>query len=403
MYNMINILTELIDRLITIDSKISTEKAMYIHQKQLDQLKTMTQPEKVVVIYGARRTGKTTLLNEFLKGEGLPYLLVNGEDIDVQGYLSSQSIEKLTSFVGSATLLVVDEAQKIPNIGINLKLIVDHIPGIRIIATGSSSFDLARSMGEPLTGRKFTLKLFPLAQMEITQIETRHQTDANLESRLIYGSYPEVVLTQDNRMREQYLKELVSSYLYKDILELEGVRNASKISRLLQLIAFQIGKEVSYTEIGTSLGMSKNTVERYLDLLEKAFVLQRLPGFSRNLRNEITKNSRYCFLDNGIRNALISNFNSLELRNDVGELWENYLIMERLKRQEYLGEIANTYFWRTYTRKELDLVEERGGRLYGYEMKWGKEKPKAPKEWISAYPESSYMLVNRENYLDFIL
>lgn len=403
MYNMINILTELMDRLITIDSKTSTENAMYIHQKQLDQLKTMTQPEKVVVIYGARRTGKTTLLSEFLKSESMPYLLVNGEDIDVQVYLSSQSIEKLTSFVGSATLLVVDEAQKIPNIGINLKLIVDHIPGIRVIATGSSSFDLARSMGEPLTGRKFTLKLFPLAQMEIMQIETRHQTDANLESRLIYGTYPEVVLTQDNRMREQYLKELVSSYLYKDILELEGVRNASKISRLLQLLAFQIGKEVSFTELGTSLGMSKNTVERYLDLLEKAFVLQRLPGFSRNLRNEITKNSRYCFLDNGIRNALISNFNSLELRNDVGELWENYLIMERLKRQEYLGEMANTYFWRTYTRKELDLVEERGGRLYGYEMKWGKEKPKAPKEWTSSYPESSYMLVNRENYLGFIL
>ncbi|MFA6013160.1 MAG: ATP-binding protein [Desulfobacteraceae bacterium] len=376
---------------------------MYIHQKQLDQLKTMTQPEKVVVIYGARRTGKTTLLNEFLKSESVPYLLVNGEDIDVQGYLSSQSIEKLTSFVGSATLLVVDEAQKIPNIGINLKLIVDHIPGIRVIATGSSSFDLARSMGEPLTGRKFTLKLFPLAQMEIMQIEARHQTDAHLESRLIYGSYPEVVLTQDNRMREQYLKELVSSYLYKDILELEGVRNASKISRLLQLLAFQIGKEVSFTELGTSLGMSKNTVERYLYLLEKAFVLQRLPGFSRNLRNEITQNSRYCFLDNGIRNALISNFNSLELRNDVGELWENYLIMERLKRQEYLGEMANTYFWRTYTRKELDLVEERGGQLYGYEMKWGKDKPKVPKEWTSAYPESSYMLVNRENYLGFIL
>jgi hypothetical protein len=390
-------------RLLTIGSKTSTENAMYIHQKQLDQLKTMTQPEKVVVIYGARRTGKTTLLNEFLKSESVPYLLVNGEDIDVQGYLSSQSIEKLTSFVGSATLLVVDEAQKIPNIGINLKLIVDHIPGIRVIATGSSSFDLARSMGEPLTGRKFTLKLFPLAQMEIMQIEARHQTDAHLESRLIYGSYPEVVLTQDNRMREQYLKELVSSYLYKDILELEGVRNASKISRLLQLLAFQIGKEVSFTELGTSLGMSKNTVERYLYLLEKAFVLQRLPGFSRNLRNEITQNSRYCFLDNGIRNALISNFNSLELRNDVGELWENYLIMERLKRQEYLGEMANTYFWRTYTRKELDLVEERGGQLYGYEMKWGKDKPKVPKEWTSAYPESSYMLVNRENYLGFIL
>lgn len=376
---------------------------MYIIQKQLDQLRNRVQPEKVVVVYGARRTGKTTLLNEFLKGEEGAYLLVSGEDIHVQGYLSSQSIEKLTSFIGASTLLVVDEAQKIPNIGLNLKLIVDHIPGIRVIATGSSSFDLARSMGEPLTGRKHTLKLFPLAQMEIARIETRHQTDGNLESRLVYGSYPEVVLTQDNRMREQYLKELVSSYLYKDILELEGVRNASKLNRLLQLIAFQIGKEVSYTELATGLGMSKNTVERYLDLLEKAFVLQKLQGFSRNLRNEITKNSRYYFLDNGIRNALISNFNSLELRNDTGELWENYLIMERLKRQEYLSEITNNYFWRTYTQKELDFVEEKGGRLYGYEMKWGKEKRKAPKEWTTAYPDADFMLVNRENYLEFVL
>jgi predicted AAA+ superfamily ATPase len=376
---------------------------MYIIQKQLDQLRNSVQPEKVVVVYGARRTGKTTLLKEFLKGEEGSYLLVSGEDIYVQGYLSSQSIEKLTSFIGAAKLLVVDEAQKIPHIGLNLKLIVDHIPGIRVIATGSSSFDLARSMGEPLTGRKHTLKLFPLAQMEISRIETRHQTDGNLESRLVYGSYPEVVLTQDNRMRELYLKELISSYLYKDILELEGVRNASKLSRLLQLIAFQIGKEVSYTELATGLGMSKNTVDRYLDLLEKAFVLQKLTGFSRNLRNEITKNSRYYFLDNGIRNALINNFNSLELRNDTGELWENYLIMERLKRQEYLGEITNNYFWRTYTQKELDFVEERGGRLYGYEMKWGKERRKAPKEWTTAYPDASFMLVNRENYLEFVM
>ncbi len=370
--------------------------------KQLENLRMAAQPGKVVVLYGARRTGKTTLLHEFLKSADEPYLLVSGEDITVQGYLSCQSVEKLTAFLGRNRLLVVDEAQKVPQIGLNLKLIVDHIPGVRIIATGSSSFDLARSIGEPLTGRKITLKLFPLAQMEICQTEQRHQTDANLESRLIYGSYPEVVLTLDNRAREQYLKEIVASYLYKDVLELDGIRHSGKISRLLQLIAFQIGKEVSYTELAGSLGMSKNTAERYLDLLEKAFVLQKLGGFSRNLRSEITKNSRYYFLDNGIRNALINNFNPLQLRNDVGELWENYLVMERLKRQEYLGQAANNYFWRTYRQQELDFVEEQGGRLFGYEMKWGKKKVKPPTEWRTAYPDADFALVNQENYLEFV-
>ena len=376
---------------------------MYIPQIQLKNLKQSVIPGKVIVIYGARRTGKTTLLKEFLKSENEPYTLVSGEDITIQSYLSSQSIEKLKAFVGTTRLLVVDEAQKIPHIGINLKLIVDHMPDVRVIVTGSSSFDLARSTGEPLTGRKFTLKLFPLAQLEIGQIEKIHQTQANLENRLIYGSYPEIVLTPDNKGREQYLKEIVSSYLYKDILEMDSVRHSSKISRLLQLIAFQIGKEVSLSELGTSLGMSKNTVERYLDLLEKAFVVQRLTGFSRNLRNEITKNCRYYFLDNGIRNTLINNFNILEQRNDAGELWENYIIIERLKRQEYLSGTANNYFWRTYTKQELDFVEEREGRLFGYEIKWGKAKPRKPKEWLSAYPEASFELINRENYLKFII
>ena len=228
---------------------------MYILQKQLEKLKKLAVPGKVVVIYGARRTGKTTLLKEFLKNESKAHLMVSGEDITVHSYLSSQSVEKLTAFVGKAKLLVVDEAQKIPNIGLNLKLIVDHLSGIRIVVTGSSSFDLAHHTGEPLTGRKYTLKLFPLAQMEIGQIENIHQTEANLENRLIYGSYPEVVLMQDNREREKYLKEIVSSYLYKDILELDGIRHSGKIIRLLQLIAFQIGKEVSVSELGTSLSM----------------------------------------------------------------------------------------------------------------------------------------------------
>ena len=375
---------------------------MYIRQKQLDNLRKSLAPGKVVVIYGARRTGKTTMLQQFLRDVDERYLLVSGEDITVQGYLASQSIEKLSAFIGANRLLVVDEAQKVPNIGTNLKLIVDHIPGIQVIATGSSSFDLARSVGEPLTGRKTSLKLFPLAQLEIGQIEQRHQTDANLESRLIYGAYPEVVLTNDNRAREQYLREIVASYLYKDVLELDGIRHATKISRLLQMIALQVGKEVSYTELGTGLGMSKNTIERYLDLLEKAFVIQKLSGFSRNLRSEITKNSRYYFLDNGIRNALINNFNPLDLRNDVGELWENYLVMERLKKQEYLLEQANNYFWRTYSQQEIDFVEEREGQLFGFEMKWGTAVGKPPKEWLNAYPNATWQIVNRQNYLELI-
>lgn len=375
---------------------------MYIKQKQLDNLGRALIPGKVVVIYGARRTGKTTMLQQFLRGVDEPYLLVSGEDITVQGYLASQSIEKLSAFVGANRLLVVDEAQKVPNIGANLKLIVDHIPEMRVIATGSSSFDLARSVGEPLTGRKTTLKLFPLAQLEIGQIEQRHQTDANLESRLIYGAYPEVVLNNDNRAREQYLRDIVASYLFKDILELDGIRHAAKISRLLQMIALQVGKEVSYTELGTGLGMSKNTIERYLDLLEKAFVIQKLSGFSRNLRSEITKNSRYYFLDNGIRNALINNFNPLDLRNDVGELWENYLVMERLKKQEYMLEQANNYFWRTYSQKEIDFVEEREGKLFGFEMKWGAASVKPPKEWLETYPNATWQIINRQNYLELI-
>ncbi len=376
---------------------------MYIPQKQLETLTKILQPSKVIVVYGPRRCGKTTLLNEFLKGVNLRYLLVSGEDIVVQNYLSSQSIEKLLSFVGANQLLVIDEAQKINNIGMNLKLIVDHMKDVKIIATGSSSFDLAKSLGEPLTGRKYTLKLFPLAQLELQQMENRAQTEANLENRLIYGSYPEIVLMQDNRQKERYLKEIVSSYLFKDVLELEGLRHSGKIVKLLQLIAFQIGRGVSYSELGTQLGMSKNTVERYLDLLENAFVVCSLNGFSRNLRKEISKSSRYFFLDNGVRNALLNNFNPLELRDDIGLLWENYLIMERLKKQEYMSIASNNYFWRTYDRKEIDLVEERRGHLYGYEMKWTKRKEAPPKGWTEAYSNASYEVISRDNYLEFIV
>lgn len=376
---------------------------MYILQKQLINLKKVLSSGKAVVIYGPRRCGKTTLIKKFLEKSKKKSLFVNGEDITIQQYLGSQSIEKLKSFIGKNNLLVIDEAQKIRNIGLNLKLIVDNIKNIEIIATGSSAFDLANNLGEPLTGRKYTLKIFPLAQMEIKSVEKPFQTEANLESRLIFGSYPEVVVINDNEKRRYYLKEIVNSYLYKDILELEGLRKSSKLVRLLQLLAFQIGKEVSFQELGSQLGMSKNTVDRYLDLLEKSFVIFKISGFSRNLRKEISKNPRYYFYDNGVRNALINNFNPLSIRDDVGMLWENYVIIERLKKQEYLGVFSNNYFWRTYDQKEIDWIEDRDGKLFGYEIKWAKDKKRPPKEWLETYKNAEYKVINRDNYLEFIL
>jgi len=374
---------------------------MYIIQKQLKSLKKLLLPNKVVVIYGPRRCGKTTLLNKFLEETKDKYILINGEDITVQKNLNSQSIEKLKSFAENK-LLAIDEAQKIKNIGLNLKLIVDNIKGVKVIATGSSSFDLAKNIGEPLTGRKYTLKLFPLSQMEIGAAENKFQTEANLENRLIYGSYPEIIMAGDNQVREKELKEIVGSYLYKDILELDGLKHSDKIVRLLQLLAFQIGKEVSFAELGSQLGMSRNTIERYLDLLEKAFVVIKLIGFSRNLREEISKNPRYYFYDNGIRNALINNFNLLDVRDDIGMLWENYIVMERIKKQEYSGIWANNYFWRTYDKKEIDFVEERGGKLCGYEIKWKEKKINAPKDWKNSYLNSEFKVISRNNYLEFI-
>lgn len=376
---------------------------MYIPQQQLFNLQKLVAPNKVVLVYGPRRTGKTTLLEHFIQGLSEPFHLVNGEDIYIRQVLSSQSIDKLRDFVGKKKWLIIDEAQKIPSIGLNLKLIVDHVPGTRVIATGSSSFDLASQVGEPLTGRKWSLRLFPLSQMELSLKENPAETAARLENRLIYGSYPEVVLSEDNQLRRRYLKEIIASYLYKDILELEGLRHSDKLVRLLQLLAFQIGKEVSFTELGAQLGLNKNTVDRYLDLLEKAFVVFKLRGFSRNLRKEISKNSRYFFYDVGIRNALIQNFNPLNLRDDTGALWENYLVMERLKKQEYTGIFCANYFWRTYDRKEIDWIEEREGRLFAYEFKWNPSaKAAAPKDFVKAYPDANFDRVNPENYLKFV-
>ena len=376
----------------------------YIPQVQLSQLNSVVASGKVAIIYGPRRVGKTTLIERYVQQHDPDALVVTGEDISIREFLESQSIVKLKQFVGDNRTLIVDEAQHLRQIGLNLKLLVDHVEGLRIIATGSSSFDLARTTGEPLTGRRNTLLLLPLAQFEIQQTEAAHETRANLECRLIYGSYPEVVLMGSNRDREVYLKDLIASYLFKDILQVDGVRFADKLLRLLQLVAFQVGQEVSLTELGGQLGMSKNSVERYLDLLEKSFVLYSRGGFSRNLRKEITKSRRYYFYDNGVRNGIISNFNPLSLRNDVGALWENYVLVERLKRNSYTRFLADSYFWRTYDRQEIDLIEEISGYLSAYEIKWSlrKKSLRAPRAWREAYPDSSFQAIHPENYQEFI-
>lgn len=374
---------------------------MYIPQIQLQRLEALTKPGKVIVIYGARRVGKTTLIKKYLESEKNA-LYVTGEDVFIREYLSSDSIDKLKEFIGKKDLIVIDEAQYIENIGLNLKLIVDHLPKVRIIATGSSTFDLAKQVGEPLTGRKHTLKMYPLSQIELKQIETPSQTKAYLESRLIYGAYPEIVTMSSNAERKDYLHELVSSYLLRDILAFEGIQKSKKLVDLLTLLAFQIGKEVSHAELASNLSISKTTVEKYLDLLEQVFVLINIRGFSRNLRKEVTKTSRYYFCDVGIRNALINNFNSISRRDDVGILWENYLMMERLKKQEYSQLWSHNFFWRTYDQKEIDWVEEREGQIFGYEFKWGQKVVQAPNLWTKTYPKATFDCINQENYLPFI-
>lgn len=377
-------------------------KIAYIPQKQLETLKKLVRPSKVVILYGPRRVGKTTLVKKFLDEIKEQHLYLNGEDIFVQENLSSQSVIKLKDFIGQAKIVVVDEAHKIPNIGLNLKLIVDNITDVRIIATGSASFELVQKIGEPLTGRKFTLKLFPLSQMELSGIENSYETASNLEKRLIFGSYPEVILSETNDERMLYLKELLNSYLLKDILEINNIKHSDKLIKILRLLAFQIGREVSYSEIATQIGIDKKTIENYLDLLEKIFIIFRLSGFSMNLRKEVSKNKKYYFYDLGIRNAIINNFNSLELRDDTGNLWENYIVSERIKKQEYGGRQINNYFWRTYDQKEIDFIEEKEGKLFAYEIKWsGSASP--PRDFMETYRNAEFETINRENYLKFIV
>ncbi|GHT03088.1 ATPase [Bacteroidia bacterium] len=338
------------------------------------------------------------IINDF---EG-KILSLNGEDYDTLALLENRSIGNYRNLLNGIDLLAIDEAQHIPDIGAKLKLMADEVVGIQIIVSGSSSFDLFNQSGEPLVGRSIPFHLTAFSQKEIAQTENLLQTKQNLENRLIYGSYPDVVLMNNNEERKEYLKNIADAYLLKDILMVDGIKNASKMKELLQLIALQTGSEVSYEELGRKLGMSKNTVEKYLDLLAKTFVIFRLGAFSRNLRKEITKAGKWYFYDNGIRNALIGAYNSLAIRQDVGALWENYLISERMKKNLNENRNKDLYFWRTYDGQEIDLLEVAGDDIDAFEFKWGDKIPKSPEAFAKNYPQSSYQVVNRNNYLEFI-
>jgi uncharacterized protein len=366
------------------------------------QIIDKTSSNKVLIIYGARRVGKTHLMRaveEQFQGKSL---FLNAEDLDTIMLLSDRRVASFGRWVAGIDLLIIDEAQVVPEIGKSLKLLIDSFPNLTILASGSSAFELSNKTGEPLVGRQIQFQLFPIAQMELSKVENYLVTKQQLETRLIYGSYPEVLKNESAEAKTDYLKELVSAYLLKDILMFEQVRYSHKMLQLLQLVAYQTGQEVSYDELSKTLQLDRNTVERYLDLFSKVFIITRVGGYSKNLRKEVTKSSKWYFLDNGVRNALINNFLPMNQRTDTGALWENYLVAERLKYNSYTRKTPLTHFWRTYDQQELDWLEIADDQLNAYEFKWKDAKVKFPKAFVEAYPDAATHWVNQENYIDFV-
>ncbi len=354
---------------------------------------------KVIALIGPRQVGKTTLLKkEFLDENTVWY---NADRSDVRDLFADQNISKLKGIIGDAKRVIIDEAQRISNIGLTLKLLYDEMPNVKILVTGSSALNLADEINEPLTGRKWEYMMYPLSFNEMAAHHGLLDEKQYLEHRLIYGYYPEVINNPGNEI--EVLEQLSDSYLYKDILTWEDIKKPQKLEKLVQALAFQIGNEVSYNELGQIVGLDNETVERYISLLQKAFVVFPLTALSRNLRNELKKSRKIYFYDLGIRNAVIKNWNQLNFRNDVGALWENWLIVERMKHKSYLPLKTNQYFWRTHAQQEIDFIEEYGGILHAYEFKWNpKRKIKFTKTFTNAYPNHKTMGVNRDNYLDFI-
>jgi hypothetical protein len=368
----------------------------------LSQLVEKTASNKVLIVYGARRVGKTHLMRAVEEQFTGKSLFLNAEDLDTISLLSDRRVASFRRWVADIDLLIIDEAQVVPEIGKSLKLLIDSFPKLTILASGSSAFELSNKTGEPLVGRQIRFQLFPIAQMELSKEENYLVTRQQLETRLIYGSYPEVLKNETAEAKTDYLKDLVSAYLLKDILMFEQVRYSHKMLQLLQLIAYQIGQEVSYDELSKTLQLDRNTVERYLDLFSKVFIITRIGGYSKNLRKEVTKSSKWYFLDNGIRNALINNFLPMNQRPDTGALWENYLVAERLKYNSYIRKTPLTHFWRTYDQQELDWLEIENDQLSAYEFKWKDTKVKFPKAFREAYPDAATHWINQGNFIDFV-
>jgi predicted AAA+ superfamily ATPase len=360
--------------------------------------------QKVIMLYGTRRTGKTTIIEHIAARHGDDVLLLQGEDMQVASLLQQRTVANYSQLTRGKKIVIIDEAQAIPEIGKILKLMIDNVKGITIIATGSSSFDLVYHTGEPLVGRNIVHYLYPIAQVELSTIEDRLTTIKNLEERLIYGGYPELWHLSKQPEQESYLKQMVNSYLLKDLLILENVKGAEVLYKLLQMLAWQVGSQVSTTELGNSLQLNKATVERYLDLLSKVFIIFPLSGYSKNLRKEVTKSKKWYFYDNGIRNALINNFSSLQSRNDIGQLWEQYVLSERMKFNSYRGYYPQYFFWRTYDGQEIDLLEsDNKQHLQALECKWQNLNVKPPAAFAKAYPDATFAAIHQSNYLEWIV
>lgn len=378
---------------------------MDIRRIYQNSLSSLLAPGKVLALYGPRRAGKTTLLKAFVSEFKGKYFFGSGEDSAVRSIFKSGDANLIRNSFAGYDLVVIDEVQALPNAGLGLKLLVDNVPAARVVASGSSSFELAGKIGEPLTGRKRTRMLFPLSAMELAEHFGNMELRRRLEEILIYGSYPEIFTTENLDDKAELLDELRDDYLFKDILAYERVRDSDKLRRIVTLLAYQTGKEVSLNELSRNVGMSVPTVERYLDLLEKTFVIFKISGFSRNLRSEVSKTRRYYFWDNGVMNSVAGNFNLLSRRDEksVGALWENFLVSERVKRRHYRRERVNAYFWRTYAQQEIDWVEECGNELSAFEFKWNPAaKVRIPTMWAAAYPGARFSVVHRDNFTGFI-
>jgi len=356
--------------------------------------------KRAIILFGARQVGKTTLLEEILGGRD-KVLWLNADEPDVREVFRGATSSRLAAYFAGSEIVVIDEAQRIEDVGLKLKLVTDSVKGVKLIATGSSSFDLSNKIAESLAGRKWEYQLYPLSFRELAGSHGVLEEKRLLAHRLVFGAYPEVATSPGSE--KDILDELASSALYKDILQLDNIRNPDKLQRLLRALALQAGSEVSYNEVGQTCGLDVKTVERYVDVLEKAYIVFRLGSFSRNLRNELKKSRKVFFYDNGLRNALVSDYRPAELRGDVGALWENYMASELAKSLRYKQGHARCWFWRTTSQQEVDFVVEADGALVGYEFKWNPgAKAKRVKAFLAAYPEATVQVVNRDNYDDFL-